>query len=226
MWLNNPEGGVRADFTDADLSDADLSGLELPCANFQGAVLDRTNFTEAILRGADFRLADLSGADFRGADLSRATLRWADLSYATLRRADLSGANLRDANLRDANLRDADLRSADLRRADLRGADFTDAKLDYEIQPGLLENMACHAMASHDSLQMRTWHTCETTHCIAGWACHLNDRARELEQSHGTEIAGLLTLGAEAHSHFFDSNEQAREWLRSVLERSETNGTN
>ena len=56
-WLNDEEGGERADLRDADLRDADL-------------------------RGADLRGADLRWADLRGADLSRADLRGADLDFS------------------------------------------------------------------------------------------------------------------------------------------------
>ena len=64
---------------------------------------------------------------------------------------------------------------------------------------------------------MYKWHTCDTTHCIAGWATHLHPEGEELEGRHGAQIAGLLLLGTEAHSHFYDSNEDAREYLESVL---------
>ena len=49
LWLDNKEGGVRADLRGADLRRADL-------------------------RRADLRRADLRGADLRGADLSGADL--------------------------------------------------------------------------------------------------------------------------------------------------------
>ena len=64
---------------------------------------------------------------------------------------------------------------------------------------------------------MDKWHTCNTTHCIAGWATHLHPEGKELEDKYEAQIAGLLLLGTEAHSHFFDSNEDAREYLKSVL---------
>ena len=88
-WLNNEDGGERADLSSADLRYADLS------------------------------YADLSSADLRYADLSYADLRSANLRHADLRYADLRYADLRSANLRYANLRSADLSYADLRYADL-----------------------------------------------------------------------------------------------------------
>ena len=78
-WLNDEEGGERADLSRANLSRANLSGADLSCA-------------------------DLSCADLSGANLSRADLSRADLSRADLSRADLSGANLRWADLDEDQL--------------------------------------------------------------------------------------------------------------------------
>ena len=64
---------------------------------------------------------------------------------------------------------------------------------------------------------MDKWHTCNTTHCIAGWATHLHPEGEKLEDKYGAQIAGLLLLGTEAHSHFYDSNEDAKKYLESVL---------
>ena len=91
-WLNDEDGGERA--------------------NLRGANLRGVN-----LRGADLREANLREANLRGVNL-----RGADLREANLREANLRGVNLRGADLREANLRGADLRGADLREANLRGA--------------------------------------------------------------------------------------------------------
>ncbi|RGV36530.1 pentapeptide repeat-containing protein [Bacteroides uniformis] len=118
-WLQNEEGGERANLRSADLRSADLSSADLYCADLSSADLSGAN-----LRSADLSSADLSGADLRSADLSSADLYCADLRSANLRSADLSGANLRSADLSGADLRGADLRGADLRSADLRSADL------------------------------------------------------------------------------------------------------
>ena len=140
--------------------------------------------------------------------------------------AYLGGANLEDAYLGDAYLRDAYLGGAYLGGANLGGAYLGGAylggaylggaNLDYKLQEGLLGEIAAIVIADNTCLDMGIWH-CGTTHCLAGWACHLNDKAKELEKTHGTQIAGLLTLGAEAHSHFFDDNEEAIEWLKTKV---------
>ena len=88
-WLNNEEGGERANLRGADLREADLRR-----ANLRGADL-----REANLREADLREADLCRVDLREADLCRADLCEADLCRADLCRADLREADLCRANL-------------------------------------------------------------------------------------------------------------------------------
>ena len=91
-WLNDEDGGKRA-----DLIGASLIGANLREANLRGANLS----------GADLNWADLSGADLSGANLSGANLSGADLNWADLSGANLSGANLSGANLSGANLSEA-----------------------------------------------------------------------------------------------------------------------
>ncbi|HEY9885989.1 MAG TPA: pentapeptide repeat-containing protein [Vampirovibrionales bacterium] len=166
--------------------------------------------------------ADFSGADLRGTNLSGLDLS----GGADFYKANLKGVNFQETDLRwtcftGADLTGADLRGAKLYRVCLAEARLKGAKIDYQIEPGLLQTVAKAALEYPDSLEMVTWHTCATTHCIAGWACHLAENGKELEKSHDPEIAGLLLLGHEAHSHFFDSNEDAKKYLQSVLERED-----
>ena len=71
-WLNNEDGGKRADLYNTDLRGADLSGANLRNADLRNASL----------RGADLTGADLTGADLRGADLRGADLRGANIDYS------------------------------------------------------------------------------------------------------------------------------------------------
>ena len=61
-WLNNEEGGLKADLREADLRGADLSGANLYGANLRGANLYRADLCGAILCGADLRGANLREA--------------------------------------------------------------------------------------------------------------------------------------------------------------------
>jgi len=75
-WLNDIEGGVRANLQGADLQGADLQGADLQGADLQGADLRYANLQGADLQGADLRYANLRGADLQGADLQGANLRF------------------------------------------------------------------------------------------------------------------------------------------------------
>ena len=174
-------------FWRADLQDADLQD-----ANLQGADLRR----------ADLRRADLQGANLQGADLRRAGLRDADLRRAGLRDADLQGANLQGADLRRAGLRDADLRRAKFSGVPERPAD-------------LLQQVA---VAAHkpNALGMGDWHTCETCHCIAGWAIALTPGGVEFEADTSPYLAGAL-LVPELAPYFFETTQDALEVLKEYL---------
>jgi len=163
--------------------------------------------------------ADLAGADLTWANLTRANLTEANLTWANLTRANLAGADLTRANLTRANLAGADLTRADLTRANLTRANLTGA-LGLAIAsdaPERLQAVATAALADN-GLDMSRWHTCDTTHCISGWAIHqAGELGRLLEAAVGAEVAGLMLLGPDAQRHFHDENEAAAEWLRSVL---------
>ena len=168
--------------------------------------------------GAAVKLAYGSDADLRGADLRDADLRDADLSGADLRDAVLSGADLSGADLRGADLRGADLRGADLRDADLRDAVGLVLPTPEEAERRI-RAVAQAALATDDALHMGDWHKCDTTHCIAGWAVHLEGPVGYiLEKAVGSPMAGLMLLGVEAHTHFYDDNATARAWLQSKLD--------
>ena len=158
----------------------------------------------------------------------KAVLRDADLSGAVLSGAVLRGAVLRDAVLRDADLSDADLSGADLRDADLSGTVLSGAVLPKSVQAmrpadeseqrSRIAAVAALALANDDALNMGDWHTCETTHCIAGWAVHQAGAAGYLlEEMMGPHAAGAILLGDEAASHFYDTADQARAWLTTFL---------
>ncbi len=112
----------------------------------------------------------------------------ADLRSANLRSADLSYANLSSADLSYANLSSADLSSADLRSADLRYV--------MDALP-VLKNPDAEILNTiknkKGALEMGSWHTCETTHCRAGWYIHQSGPAgRMLEAVYGASVAGAI----------------------------------
>jgi uncharacterized protein YjbI with pentapeptide repeats len=211
-----------------------LEGAKTICELVTAAVAAKKTLRGADLRGADLRGADLRDADLSGADLRGAYLSGANLSGANLRGANLSGANLRGANLSGADLRDADLSGADLRGAYLSGADLSDAYLSGADLSDSLEGIptiqdihkSVYAAASQpDALNMSTWHTCDTTHCRAGWVVALaGPGGRALEWAMGTPAAAAFIYMAsdpklEKIPNFYASNEAALEDMRQMAER-------
>ena len=68
-------------------------------------------------------------------------------------------------------------------------------------------------------LDMSDWHTCNTTHCRAGWVVHLTGKAgRELEEKTSTLFAAMQIYKASGYAisprRFFDTNEEALEDMK------------
>ena len=172
---------------------------------------------------------------------------------ADLRGADLSDADLSDAYLSGADLRGADLRGADLSGADLRGADGLPKPLpadpvepyvrqvrsnqeraekarqrhpEVPVVPDLDRKILAAIDGGMGGLNMSTWHSCETTHCRAGWAVHLAGEAGyALEKALGgsTQRAGTLIYKCSVGyvPHFFASNDAAMADMRRRAAESE-----
>jgi hypothetical protein len=163
----------------------------------------RANLRWANLTGANLRWADLRGANLTGADLTGADLRWADLRWA-----DLTGANLRGANLRGANLTGANLTGANLTGANLTGA----VGLPPAPVVADLDRRMAEVCSAPSALNMHDWHTCKTTHCLAGWAIVLaGPEGAALEEKCGPCVAGALIYHASTGHvpNFFARNEEA-----------------
>jgi hypothetical protein len=71
---------------------------------------------------------------------------------------------------------------------------------------------------------MDKWHTCETTHCRAGWVVHLAGEAgKELEKFFGTCLAAQIIYRESSPlkvgvNRFFDSNEVAMEDMKRLAD--------
>ena len=71
---------------------------------------------------------------------------------------------------------------------------------------------------------MDTWHTCETTHCRAGWVVTLAGKpGKKLEYFFNTELAAMLIYKESGHeinpSRFYDSNEDALADMKALAEK-------
>jgi hypothetical protein len=196
QWLKDGTG-ARADLTGARLT---------------GAILTRARLTDAILTDADLTDARLTRARLTGARLTGARLTGADLTGARLTGADLARARLTDARLTDADLTGARLTDAILTDADLTGARLTGAALPAAPVVENLHSKMLEVCSAPKALDMATWHTCETTHCRAGWAITLaGDEGAALEKKFGSAVAGTLIYHASTGTvpNFYDDNETA-----------------
>ena len=189
-------------------ADADLAGADLADANL-----------------ADANLADayLAGANLAGADLADAYLADADLARADLARANLAGAYLAGAeNLpigvsasSPAQPYQRDTRAAAERYAE-RAARFRERNPEVPVVERL-DAKILERIEGGAGLEMGSWHTCETTHCRAGWAVHMAGEAGyALERLYGPQRTGrmIYTASVGRVPHFFASNERALEDLR------------
>jgi uncharacterized protein YjbI with pentapeptide repeats len=225
-----------ANLAGAYLADADLAGAYLADANLADANLAGAYLAGAYLADADLGGAYLAGANLADADLAGAYLADADLAGAYLADANLADANLAGADLAGAYLADADLAGAYLAGADLAGAlnlPPNDGRLTEKLPVAeryarrraafrernpqvpvidALDVKILQALQSGGALKMDAWHTCETTHCRAGWAVYLAGSAgNELEKKYGSQRAGYMIYMASTGRvpYFFASNETA-----------------
>ena len=79
------------------------------------------------------------------------------------------------------------------------------------------------AVNNPGALNMNEWHTCNTTHCRAGWVVHLAGEAGyALERFHNTALAAQLIYRESGHpinpGRFYDTNEDAMADMKRLAE--------
>jgi hypothetical protein len=89
-------------------------------------------------------------------------------------------------------------------------------KINREIPviPDIHKRLLEAVTAPQHKLSMSDWHTCETTHCRAGWVVHLAGKAGyELEKQTSALFAAQQIYKASGYEispvRFFDDNEAA-----------------
>ena len=88
-----------------------------------------------------------------------------------------------------------------------------------------LHQKVYESAAKPEALVMATWHTCETTHCRAGWVVHIaGERGKALEAFFNTELAAMKIYDASCPSYiinparFFDSDADALADMKRLAE--------
>jgi hypothetical protein len=77
-----------------------------------------------------------------------------------------------------------------------------------------LPRRVLEAVNEGENLDMSDWHTCDTTHCRAGWHIHLaGDAGYKFARRHSSDIAGSLIYAASCPGRpipdFFCTNAEA-----------------
>jgi hypothetical protein len=82
------------------------------------------------------------------------------------------------------------------------------------------------AASNPDALDMSTWHTCENTHCWAGWIVAVaGPEGRELERFFDTPLAAMKICDASSSLpkispiRFFETNDEAIGHMKRMAEK-------
>ena len=200
--------------------------------NYTGEGGIQTAVEAAVAAGVSLMGANLEGVDLRGVNLKNA-----DLSFASLLNANLTGANLDGAYLVGTDMGGADLTGCDLHSSVISVTTLSGTLLKDTIYPdglraslaveGLDQKMLAAIETQGGVLDMNDWHTCETTHCRAGWAVVLAGKTGlQAESYYGTNIAAALIYEAsypgERIPDFFESSDTALEDIRQRANRATT----
>lgn len=205
--------------TRADISEEDLTGAHLNGAYFNGA-----NLRYTILTGAKLR-----GANFIGADLTSTIMSGADCTGANFSRANFTNTNVIDATLTRANFTETNFRLSYLSWAKYNGANFRGVKFKGVPVIKNIHQKVYEAASKPDALNMLAWHSCETTHCRAGWVIELGgSQAKELERRTTTAFAAALIYFKSDPSmtslpNFYDVEQAALEDMK-LLADNESRG--
>jgi uncharacterized protein YjbI with pentapeptide repeats len=188
----------RANMRSMLMCDAVLHSATLNGADLTGSRLIGTQFIHGFLREANLSRVKANKADFYNCDLSGADLSYGSFEGACFDRAILTGANITGAWFCGATFKGATLLGLDLMTANLSGAIIDGAIINYDglrdipVIPDIHKAIYAAACAP-GALDMGAWHTCETSHCRAGWAITLAGPAgAAFEEQHGPPTAAAM----------------------------------
>ena len=125
-----------------------------------------------------------------------------------------------------ANLEDASLLGANLEDANLRGASLLGANLPKITKVENLFTKILEAIEKGGKLNMGDWHTCKTTHCIAGWVIVLAGEAgRVAEELVGTPWAASIIIRDSCpylegkNPNFYANDEEGMKFIKECAEK-------
>jgi hypothetical protein len=139
-WVDSEfKEGVRANLTNAQLSNVNLENVDLSFADISGAIL-----TNANLCGAQFSYADMTGVNLSYARASNASLFGATLLNANMSHATLDGSLFESATLDNVNFGSASLIRVLFIGSTMKNADFTWTSVQnavFQTAPGSLPDI-------------------------------------------------------------------------------------
>jgi hypothetical protein len=114
-----------------------------------------------------------------------------------------------------------------LAKAYLHGADLRDADLGINIPviPNNIHQKVYEAASKPNALKMNRWHSCDTTHCRAGWVVTLaGEDGKALEEKLGTSAAAALIYfksdpTLEKTPNFYCDNAEALADMKALAEK-------
>ena len=196
--------GERASLVGANLVGANLDNANLDCARLDGASLDCASLDCANLDGANLVGTSLDGASLVGANLvgARMPKDWPATQPET---AEERSARLQHRRTR-CLARSAEFRA---RHPEVPVVEQLDSRIHAAVTDGV------------GALEMNSWHTCDTTHCRAGWAVQLAGPAgKALEDRLGTPAAAAMIYMTSVGRvpSFYATNKAAMADLRECAE--------
>lgn len=143
------------------------------------------------------------------------------ISNCIFKNIDFKNASLFDAYFKNCTFENCTFEKANIRDISFENCTFENTKFPYSevYDENLIYEVAQKVFESPQNFDMGWWHSnvdgesCDTTHCIAGWAVELSPIGKEVEEKYGPATAGLLLLGYDAYTHFYDNNTEALKYL-------------
>lgn len=174
-WINNEEGGVKADFhelnsnyigsdfSNSDLREANFNFCDLKLSNFYNSNLTRANFLRCYLSDCNLEHAKLYEANLKSADLSRAKIYKGEFYKAKLDGADLSYTEI-DGEYFGQN---GSLEHTKFKFTHMVNFSFDDFEFDYtDFSDAILENCTFREVGLDTAiLQLTKFTNCRFDNC-------------------------------------------------------------
>lgn len=160
QWLDsNGLKGVRADFSNADLSSIDFEKIHPLEEDMVEGRLVGLNLAKANLSCVNLTRVNIQCVNFSEANLAHANLTEANLAGANLTKCNLAYANLYKTNLGGANLFNADLSYAKFIFTNVEDAMLTRSIMNYSMYESVASSPSVNHLGSIKGLNTLSFET-------------------------------------------------------------------